>query len=33
MAIVDMESGALTQEEPPRFSLGRREALWGLLFI
>ena len=32
MAIVEMKSEAV-QQDPPRMGLGRREALWGLLFI
>lgn len=34
MAIVEMESGAVTSTPPPpRSTLGRREALWGFAFI
>jgi ABC-type sugar transport system permease subunit len=33
MAIVEMESRALSDPNPPRTPLARREAMWGLLFI
>jgi ABC-type sugar transport system permease subunit len=33
MAIVEMKSRAMSDPKPPRTSLGRREALWGLAFI
>jgi ABC-type sugar transport system permease subunit len=33
MAIVEMESRALRDPNPPRTPLARREAMWGLLFI
>jgi ABC-type sugar transport system permease subunit len=33
MAIVEMESGQVQAAPPPRIGLGRREAMWGYLFI
>jgi multiple sugar transport system permease protein len=33
MAIVEMESGKVQPAPPPRTGLGRREAMWGYLFI
>lgn len=33
MAIVDLETQSLPAGRPPRFSLARKEAVWGLVFI
>jgi ABC-type sugar transport system permease subunit len=33
MAIVEIEAGRLKDDRPQRFSLARREAMWGLAFI
>ena len=33
MSIVELESGQVATKRPPRHSLARLEALWGLFFI